>query len=155
MWWHKNKKRSGRVTLRVRAAMEESLLSVLVSWSIGQLRSVDEYSYLLNSGFVRTRSQILCSCLSGERRISDSMNIFSQTMSMKVICESFLPWMIPNLRYSIRWFGKYIIEIFVNKTILPVVLYNNVLSQYMCLLNEAICSSITAGSYQRLPHWNY
>ena len=31
-----------------------------VSQSIGQLRSVDEYNYLLNLGFTRTRSQILC-----------------------------------------------------------------------------------------------
>ena len=37
--------------------------------------------------------------LSGERKIGDPVNVFSQTMSLKVIRESFLPRMIPNIRY--------------------------------------------------------
>ena len=40
--------------LHTRVAMEEGLLSVWVSQSIGQSWSVDENCYLLNSGFART-----------------------------------------------------------------------------------------------------
>ena len=62
LWWQKNGKTwSGHARLRTRVAMEEGLLSVWVSQSIGQSPSVDGYCYLLNSGFARTRSQILCS----------------------------------------------------------------------------------------------
>ena len=47
LWWQKNgKTRSGYERLHARVAMEEGLLSVWVSQSIGQLRSVDEYSML-------------------------------------------------------------------------------------------------------------
>ena len=51
--------------LYARVAIEEGLLSVWVSQSIGQSWSVDEYCYLLNSGFARTRLQILNCWLSG------------------------------------------------------------------------------------------
>ena len=56
LWWQKNgKTRCGYVRLRARVAMEEGLLSVCISQSMSQSRSVDEYCYLLNSGYVRTR----------------------------------------------------------------------------------------------------
>ena len=57
LWWQKNRKtQSGHVRLHARVAMEEGLLSVWVSQSIGQSQSVDENCYLLNSGFARTMS---------------------------------------------------------------------------------------------------
>ena len=62
LWWQKNgRTRSGHARVRARVAMEEGLLSVCVSQSMSQSRSVDEYCYLLNSGFARTRWHILCS----------------------------------------------------------------------------------------------
>ena len=71
------KTRSGHARLCARIAMEEGLLSVCVSQSIGQSWLVNEYCYLLNSEF--------------EQRISDLANVFSRTTPMKVIRESFLP----------------------------------------------------------------
>ena len=44
--------------------------------SIGQSQLVDELCYLLNLGFARTRSQILCSQLSDEQRIGNPANVF-------------------------------------------------------------------------------
>ena len=100
LWWQKNgKTRSIHARLCARVAMEEGLLSVWVSQTIGQSQLVDEYCCLLNLGVVRTRLQILCSCLSGKRRIGDPVNVFSWTTSMKVIHESFLLRTIPNIRY--------------------------------------------------------
>ena len=57
----KQKTWSGHARLRAKVAMKEGLLNVWVSQSIGQSQLVNEYCYLLNSGFTRTRSQILCS----------------------------------------------------------------------------------------------
>ena len=60
LWWQKNgKTRSGHVRLHARVAMEEGLLSVCVSQSMSQSRSVNEYCYLLNSGFARTRWHLM------------------------------------------------------------------------------------------------
>ena len=57
LWWQKNGKTwSEHARLRTRVAMDEGLLSVWVSQSIGQSRSVDENCYLLNSGFASTMS---------------------------------------------------------------------------------------------------
>ena len=98
--WQKNGKAwSGHARLRARVAMGEGLLSVWVSQSIGQLWSVNKYCYLLNSGFARTRSQILCSWLSDEQRIGNPTNVFSRTTSMNIIRKSFLLQTIRNIQY--------------------------------------------------------
>ena len=67
--------------------------------ALSQSRQVDEYCYLLNLRFPRTKWQILRSQLLGERRIGDPVNFSLRTTSMKVIHESFLPQTIPNIRY--------------------------------------------------------
>ena len=50
------KTQSGHMRLCARVAMEEGLLSVMVSQSIGESQSVDEYCYLLNLGFASLNS---------------------------------------------------------------------------------------------------
>ena len=46
LWWQKNRKtRSGHARLRARVTIEEGLLSVWVSQSIGQSWSANEYCY--------------------------------------------------------------------------------------------------------------
>ena len=62
LWWQKNRKTwSGHARLRARVAMKEGLLNVCVSQSMSQSWSVDEYCYLLNSGFARLKWPFLCS----------------------------------------------------------------------------------------------
>ena len=84
-WWQQNRK--------TEACSVCELSRALVSH--GQLVN---YSYLLNSGYLRTRSQTLYSQLSCKQKISDLADVFSQTTSMKVICESFLLWAIPIIQ---------------------------------------------------------
>ena len=89
LWWLKNGKTwSGHARLHARVAMEEGLPQCVVSQSIGQSRSLDDYCYLLDSGFVRIGSQVLCS--------------YSYQANEELV----IPWMYSREPCQWRWFAK-------------------------------------------------
>ena len=93
LWWQKNgKTQSGHARLHARVAMEEGLLSVCEL-----IRAVVNRSQLMNIATFSTHDlqeqcckSYVTSIISGKQEIGDLANIFSRTMSMKVIHESFL-----------------------------------------------------------------
>ena len=93
LWWQKNgKTQSGHARLHARVAMEEGLLSVCEL-----IRAVVNRSRLMNIATFSTHDlqeqcckSYVTSIISGKQEIGDLANIFSRTMSMKVIHESFL-----------------------------------------------------------------
>ena len=88
LWWQKNTAWTCEATCKGSMGIHGGILTHCVSQP--------EHSRSMNIA-ARTRSQILCSQLSGKQRIGDLMNVFLRTMSMEVI-HRFLLWMILNIR---------------------------------------------------------
>ena len=87
------KTRSGHERLHARVAMEEGLLSVckLTRALVNRGRSMNIATFSTRDLQEKCRKSYVASLISGEHRIYDLTNVFSQTTSMKVIRESFLP----------------------------------------------------------------
>ena len=90
---------SGHARLRARVAMEEGLLSVWVILA----RALVNHSWsmkIIATFSTRDLQEQCCKSYVASywaNEVCDLVNVFSQTTSMKVIHESFLPWTIPNV----------------------------------------------------------
>ena len=93
LWWQKNgKTRSGNAMLHARVAMEQGLLSVceLIRALVNCGQSMNIATFSTREFQEQCRKSYVASLISSKQRIGDLVNVFSQTTSIKVICESFL-----------------------------------------------------------------
>ena len=87
------KTRSGHARLHAKVAIEEGLLSVceLTRALVNRGRSMNIATFSTQDLQEQCHKSYVASLISGEQRIGDLANVFSQTMSVKVIHKSFLP----------------------------------------------------------------